>query len=554
MPENLFNYVVSYELKICVLSELVMSVIYIIVCNVSLDIHLRLDQTWEAIEKILGVTIDFYHKEYDRARSILKIKILDVQKITTTISQGCSSDELFKMLYLLPAHNSLRKNVYVSVEGYLHQYIPALLSADSRLMEEYVMNDPLLLKKIKNIVPEKNPEFQEEQIIQVSILPLSAQKKAQQFLDQVYRNRKMWKFSVSNVSGQEKFLQLNCRLIENQTVQNIEKLKPDIEALFRCQVIIKEHADRGIFTLVALLNEELSSYEMSIDALNTYNAVGEFFIGESLMGSLSAKWNFQTNFFWVAGMSGAGKSVQIKNILAQLAQISQYDLRFDYTTMFLTSSSKIADFIEFEKAGAFIASGINSQLKVFEYVLKELERRERLFYAHQVENIKEYNEKYPEAPLEQLVLLADEYENTRNGLDKKQSDYAERLLLNILNIGRSSGCVVIIGIQSALEGAVGIVADKLTVKFSGYNESNVLRKLSPAIASYYQTLKKGPQGVFFYNSLNLRSEQEVLTYDMSYVLIQTPYVLEINQENLPKLLGREMEEEIFKSISLEDDL
>jgi hypothetical protein len=37
------------------------------------------------------------------------------------------------------------------------------------------------------------------------------------------------------------------------------------------------------------------------------------------MGSLSAKWNFQTNFFWVAEMSGAGKSVQIKNILAQLA-------------------------------------------------------------------------------------------------------------------------------------------------------------------------------------------------------------------------------------------
>ncbi|WP_086444235.1 hypothetical protein [Candidatus Enterococcus lemimoniae] len=178
MPENLFNYVVSYELKICVLSELVMSIIYIIVCNVSLNIHLRLDQTWEAIEKILGVTIDFYHTEYDRARSILKIKILNVQKITTTISQGCSSDELFKMLYLLPAHNSLRKNVYVSVEGYLHQYIPALLSADPRLMEEYVMNDPVLLKKIKNIVPEKNPEFQAEQIIQASILPLSAQKKA----------------------------------------------------------------------------------------------------------------------------------------------------------------------------------------------------------------------------------------------------------------------------------------------------------------------------------------------------------------------------------------
>lgn len=222
--------------------------------------------------------------------------------------------------------------------------------------------------------------------------------------------------------------------------------------------------------------------------------------------------------------------------------------------MFLTSSSKIADFIEFEKAGAFIASGVDSQLKVFEYVLKELERRERLFYEHQVENIKEYNEKHLQAPLKQLVLLADEYENTRNGLDKKQSDYAERLLLNILNIGCSSGCVVIIRTQSALNGAVGFVADKLTIKFSGYNESNVLRKFPPAIASYYQTLDREPQGVFFYTSLNLKPKQEVLIYDMSYMLIQTPYVSGINQENLPKLLGREMKDEIFKSISLEDDL
>ncbi|BAV37005.1 hypothetical protein EFW11_1766 [Enterococcus faecalis] len=59
-----------------------------------------------------------------------------------------------------------------------------------------------------------------------------------------------------------------------------------------------------------------------------------------------------------------------------------------------------------------------------------------------------------------------------------------------------SGWVVIIGTQSVLKGAVGIVADKLTVKFNGYNESNVLRKFSPEIASYYQKLVKEAQGVF----------------------------------------------------------
>lgn len=49
-------------------------------------------------------------------------------------------------------------------------------------------------------------------------------------------------------------------------------------------------------------------------------------------------------------------------------------------------------------------------------------------------------------------------------------------------------------------------------------------------------------------ALNLKPEQEFLTYDGSYVLIQTPYVSGINQENLHKLSGGEMKEKIFKLI------
>ncbi|BAV37004.1 hypothetical protein EFW11_1765 [Enterococcus faecalis] len=37
-------------------------------------------------------------------------------------------------------------------------------------------------------------------------------------------------------------------------------------------------------------------------------------------------------------------------------------------------------------------------------------------------------------------------------------------------------------------------------------------------------------------------------------MIQTPYVSGVTQENLPKLSGGEMKEEIIKFISLEDDL
>lgn len=293
---------------------------------------------------------------------------------------------------------------------------------------------------------------------------------------------------------------------------------------------------------------------MTPKQLATFNHNQEFYIGDSLTGPLSAKWNLQANHFWIAGMSGSGKSVQMKNILVQLAQMTDPDQGLDYRTMFLTSSSKVADFVEFGKAGALVASGIDKQIKVFEYVLEELEKREHEFYELEVENIEEANKRYPDLKMKQWILLADEYENTRNGLDKKKSEYAERLLTQILNVGRSAGCVVIIGTQSILKGSVGNVADKLTVKFSGYNEQNVWAKESVTIAKYYQTLEKQSQGVFFYKSQNLKPEQSALGFDGSYCLVQTPLIVDIEANYLPTLLGKHLEHEIFDDSDSIDDI
>ena len=366
-------------------------------------------------------------------------------------------------------------------------------------------------------------------------------------------NKDNWNFNVwngnDNMAGNKSYFKVRCVLRNKRSVTDVERLKNAIEAELRKKIMIKARQDRGAFDLVVLLNENLDMYAVTMKELDKYNARGEMFIGKSLTGELSSKWNYQANHFMVGGYTGSGKSVEILNILAQLVNISKFSDEFDYTTMFLTSSSKIADFIDFDKAGALVVSGIDKQIAVFRYVLKELERREALFYKEEVQNIKDYNKKFPNHKMKQLVLLADEYENTRQDLDKKKAQEAEGLIAQILNIARSSGGVVITGSQSVLKGAVGVIRDKMTVKISGFNEKNVLNQLDTEIANYYQTLQREPQGVFFYNALNLKPLQDSLNFgETSFTLIQTPYIKDISARTLGELHGAEFESEIFEDL------
>lgn len=518
-----------------------------------------LEEKWVKIANILNVSLDFSQIQIDCQKKLMKIKLDTGRKDNLiSIKQVSLSDELLISCYLLPVPNHDKRNVYVSVEGYIYIYMPALIEDRFEELEKYLKENGEYENMIKGLVEKIGRQSKIEQLVSEKLKSDVARKHAQRLIEAVVINKKNWKFKVVDVQGNQNYLSFLCRLEEYQTIENITKIKSELESVFRSKVIVKELKDKRMIRLVVLVEEELSSFERSTEQLNEINSKQEFYIGESLTGTLTAKWNLQANHFWIGGMSGSGKSVQMKNILVQLAQLTDSNLGIDYRTMFLTSSSKIADFVEFGKAGALVTSGVDNQIKVFEYVLEELERREKLFYDLEVENIQELNETYPDLRMKQWVLLADEYENTRNGLDKKQSEYAERLLSQILNIGRSAGCVVIIGTQSILKGSVGNVADKLTVKFSGYNEHNVWVKESPVIAKYFQVLEKQPQGVFFFKSQNLKPEQQVLLHDRSYMLIQTPFVKDIEVNHLPKLLGKNSEYEIFNDCepldSLEDVL
>lgn len=363
----------------------------------------------------------------------------------------------------------------------------------------------------------------------------------------IHDRKRDWKFNVWNVSetaivGNENYVKIRCIFNQNGNLANVKKLQDELESKFRSGIMIKEVADKGSFDLYVIFVSKLDQYSMKVKDLKKFNEKDEIFIGNSLTKPLTVSWNYQANHAIIAGGSGAGKSVEIKTFLVQLANLKS----FDYKTMFITSSSKMADFTPFLNVGAAGFEGPELQEKVFTYILELLKEREREFPKHEVTDIKEYNEKYPENPMKQLVLVADEWENSRNGVDKKLSGRLETLLVQILNIARSSGCVVVLGGQSILKGSIGIPLDKMFIRFSGTNERNILTPTSTDISHYFDTLEDH-LGVFFFKSKNTPPNQEKLYYgDTTFSLIQTPFITDIkNSKDMPKLNGQEFMNEIL---------
>lgn len=378
------------------------------------------------------------------------------------------------------------------------------------------------------------------------IQALNLSEKATNILSLIRKNKDSWGFNYWNLTSDAiientNFLRFRCKFLDNTTFNNIKNSKERIESAFRLPVQLKKLSDRGSFEMYVLKQSEIKPFSLKMSDVDSQNALNKLVLGKTLTGDLVYDWNYQANHFIVSGVSGSGKSVAIRAILAQLVQLTD----FNYRELYLTSSSKVADFVDFEKKGAFLSSGVEKQAKVFDYILDKLEKREQLFYEKGVDSIKSYNEKYPENPLGQLILVADEWENSRNNLDSKLAKKLEGTLVAILNIARSSGAVVIAGSQSILKSDVGTIADKMTIRISGTNKRNVLNQIDTEIADYYATLSKKAQGVFFIEATNLESTTAQLAHgSTTFTLTQTPFISDISS-NLPILRGAENSSEIL---------
>lgn len=366
-------------------------------------------------------------------------------------------------------------------------------------------------------------------------------------LDRIVNSSETWKFNIwdlnnKSIVGNNSYLKILCIMKDGNSLADIRKNKNKIESSLRKKILLTEVKDKNAFSLTVILDEELKSYELDAKKLKKITSNNKILIGKSFTGKVINEWNNQANHIGVFGKSGSGKSEQIKNILYQVTNLKD----FNYNELYLTSSSKIGDFTEFERSGALVVSGVSNQVKVFKHVLTVLEDREKLFFQEGVANLEEYNKKRSNNKLNQIILLADEYENSLNDLDKNVAKELEKLMVSILNVGRSSGCLVIIGGQNSLKGNIGVALDKLTIKFIGNNNVNVLNQIDTEVANYFKTLKKRAQGVFFYNTENLEDEKDRIYYgDSNYILVQTPYVKNIKSGNLPLLKGKEYKETIL---------
>lgn len=520
-------------------------------------------------QQALGITIDMskqFRTEWDKDFGTLLYFTIkeDRQKIITSLS-----DHLITYYKVVPLIDPYQKKLKIQQNRVsvvmLDQILLSAIDKDENVSELFAQKVEYLnyftelreiaeMQKQQAIEEERRKQQQEfKQKVSQLVSERGLNNRTINILEIIQKKKEEWKFNSwkigeNGLKGNDIYIQIRCRFLQDGNIKTINNLKNQIESQFRSQILVKPLQDRGSFSLYVLFEPTLDMYAMKVADVQEYNEQDKVFIGQSMTGPLTADWNYNANHMVVGGKSGSGKSVQIINVLTQLSYLES----FKYRRMYITSSSKIGDFTPFAEKGALVTSGVEKQEKVFEHVLKKLEEREELFFKSGVSNIKEYNKKYPDDSMEFIVLLADEWENSRGTLDTKLAKRLEGLIVQILNIARSSGCLVMIGAQSILKGDIGTVVDKMFVKYSGSNNKNILNTIDPEIANYYSTLDRKPQGVFFYSSENTPATEESLFFgDTNYTLIQTPYLTDIEPRNLPVLLGAEEEKAILSGEDVE---
>lgn len=514
-------------------------------------------------QQALGVTIDMnkqFKTEWDKDFGTLLYFTIreDKQKVITSLS-----DHLISYYKVVPFTDPYQRKLKIQQNRVsvvmLDQILLSAINRDENVSELFATKEEYLnyfteLKEIAEMKRQQEMEVErrrKQQEFKQKVAQLVNERglnnRTINILEIIQNKKEDWKFNSwkigeNGLKGNDIYIQIRCRFLQDGNIKTINNLKNQIESQFRSQILVKPLQDRGSFSLYVLFEPTLDMYTMKVADVQSYNEQDKVFVGQSMTGPLTADWNYNANHMVIGGKSGSGKSVQIINLLTQLSHLES----FKYRRMYITSSSKIGDFTPFAEKGALVTSGVEKQEKVFEYVLRKLEEREELFFKSGVSNIKDYNKKYPDNAMEFIILLADEWENSRGTLDTKLAKRLEGLIVQILNIARSSGCLVMIGAQSILKGDIGTVVDKMFVKYSGSNNKNILNTIDPEIANYYSTLDRKPQGVFFYSSENTPATEESLYFgDTNYTLIQTPYLTDIEPRNLPVLLGAEEERAIL---------
>lgn len=144
----------------------------------------------------------------------------------------------------------------------------------------------------------------------------------------------------------------------------------------------------------------------------------------------------------IAGKTGSGKSCTFKAIIESLMyfnqNISWYMIDFAESALVRYENFNNVKYIESDSSS--VLAGINE-------IIKEYERRKKLFRMNHVENIKEYNNLVPDNKIPFIILAIDEANGFKTEWDKQEFESIEKLVKRILQRGRKYGILDINAVQ-----------------------------------------------------------------------------------------------------------
>ena len=213
-----------------------------------------------------------------------------------------------------------------------------------------------------------------------------------------------------------------------QSVLNSDELLLDVPRLQRDQVLFKD--------VIEKLPKVISPEQLYFPLGRTPN-------GKDLIENLA-----EMPHMLVGGSTGSGKSVFLFTLLASLLMThpNKEDMQL------VLSSSKLEDFIHFEKlphlyAGKIISDATEATEVIKDVIFKESERRGKLLVEARVANIVEYNKK-AEEKLAPIVVVIDEFADLADQLETtKEKNAFYKPVRRIAQAGRSRGIHLIICTQ-----------------------------------------------------------------------------------------------------------
>ena len=213
-----------------------------------------------------------------------------------------------------------------------------------------------------------------------------------------------------------------------QPVLNSDELLLDVPRLQRDQVLFKD--------VIEKLPKVTSPEQLYFPLGRTPN-------GKDLIENLA-----EMPHMLVGGSTGSGKSVYLFTLLASLLMThpNKEDMQL------VLSSSKLEDFIHFEKlphlyAGKIISDATEATEVIKDVIFKESERRGKLLVEARVANIVEYNKK-AEEKLAPIVVVIDEFADLADQLETtKEKNAFYKPVRRIAQAGRSRGIHLIICTQ-----------------------------------------------------------------------------------------------------------